>query len=88
MSSPVHSVADIVRDPHVWSRGNLVRLSDPQLGEVVTQGVVPLLSRTPGRVAGWSPYRGSDNHAILGDLLGYTPEQMHHVTQPAPAVPR
>jgi crotonobetainyl-CoA:carnitine CoA-transferase CaiB-like acyl-CoA transferase len=79
VSCRVNSIADIVGHPHVWSRGNLVRLSDPLLGEVVTQGVIPLLSRTPGRVSGWSPYPGSDNDAIFGDLLGYSPEQIRLV---------
>src|SRR5262249_47468545 len=50
----VNSVADLVREPHLWSRGALVRVTHPALGEIVTQGVVPRLSRTPGRVAGWS----------------------------------
>jgi hypothetical protein len=36
------------------------------LGEVVMPGVVPALSRTPGRVTGWSPFPGSDNDAVLG----------------------
>ena len=80
-ASTVNSVADLIREPHLWVRGDLVRLSDPALGEIVTQGVVPLLSRTPGRVAGWSRHPGSDNEAVLGDLLGYTPERIRHVTQ-------
>lgn len=80
-SSVVHSVADIVAHPHVWSRGNLMRLADPQRGEVVTQGVTPLLSRTPGRVTGWSPYPGSDNEVVLREILGYTPAQIRHVTE-------
>jgi formyl-CoA transferase len=80
-ASVVHSVADLVAHPHVWSRGNLVRLVDPQRGEVVTQGVTPLLSCTPGRVAGWSAYPGSDNVAVLGEILGYTPEHIRHITE-------
>jgi crotonobetainyl-CoA:carnitine CoA-transferase CaiB-like acyl-CoA transferase len=85
MSSQVHSVADIMRDPHVWSRANLVRLSDPKLGEIVTQGIVPTLVRTPGHVAGWSAYPGSDNDAVLGGFLGYTAEQIRRVTEPTRA---
>jgi crotonobetainyl-CoA:carnitine CoA-transferase CaiB-like acyl-CoA transferase len=81
-ASPVHSVADLVAEPHLWSRGNLVRLSDPQRGEIVTQGVVPLLSQTPGKVTGWSRFPGSDNDAVLGGILGYTAEQIRRVTQP------
>ena len=71
-ASAVNSVADLVREPHCWSRGDLVRLTHPEMGEIVTQGIVPLLSRTPGRVAGWSRRPGSDNEAVLGGLLGYT----------------
>ena len=78
----VHSVADLVREPHLWSRGALVRLSHPDLGDIVTQGVVPVLSRTPGRVAGWSRAPGSDNDAVLGGLLGYTPQQIRDATEP------
>ena len=33
-----------------WSRGDLVRLPHPELGEIVTQGIVP---RCPARRAGW-----------------------------------
>jgi formyl-CoA transferase len=80
-ASPVNSVADLVREPHLWTRGDLVRLWDPELGEIVTQGVVPLLSLTPGRVAGWSRHPGSDNEAVLGTLLGYTPSRIRGVTE-------
>ena len=79
-ASTVNSVADLVDEPHLWSRGALVRLTHPDLGEIVTQGVVPLLSRTPGRVAGWSRAPGSDNDAVLGGLLGYTPDQIRETT--------
>jgi len=70
-ASAVNSVADLVREPHCWSRGDLLRLTHPEMGEIVTQGIVPSLSRTPGRVAGWSRRPGSDNEAVLGGLLGY-----------------
>ena len=64
-------MADLIREPHLWSRNDLVRLTHPEMGEIVT-GIVPSLSRTPGRVAGWSRHPGSDNEAVLGGLLGYT----------------
>jgi len=79
-ASTVNSVTDLAREPHLWSRGDLVRRSDPELGEIVTQGIVPLLSRTPGRLTGWSSRPGSDNAAVLGTLLGYTPEQIREAT--------
>jgi crotonobetainyl-CoA:carnitine CoA-transferase CaiB-like acyl-CoA transferase len=79
-ASPVNSVADLVREPHVWSRGDLVRRADGAAGEIVTQGIVPLLSRTPGRVGDWSRRPGSDDADVLGTLLGYSPERVREVT--------
>lgn len=78
-SSVVNSVADIVVDPHVRARGNLTRISHPRLGDVLTQGVVPNLSLTPGKVVGVSPAYGHDNVAILEGLLGYSREQISRV---------
>jgi len=45
-ASAVNSVADLVREPHLWSRGDLVRRSMPH-GRDRHAGVVPVLSRTP-----------------------------------------
>ena len=78
-ASVVNSVADLAREPHCWSRGDLLRLTHPSLGEIVTQGIVPALSRTPGRVAGWSTRPGSDTEAVLRELLGFTPEQIREL---------
>jgi succinyl-CoA---D-citramalate CoA-transferase len=83
-ASVVNSVADLVREPHLWSRGDLVRQSDAEKGEIVMQGIVPIMSRTPGRLTGWSRRPGSDNEAVLGALLGYTPEQVRAVTSLGP----
>ena len=78
-ASAVNSVADLVREPHCWSRGDLLRLAHPEMGEIVTQGIVPSLSRTPGCVAGWSRQPGSDNEAVLGGLLGYTADRIREL---------
>jgi formyl-CoA transferase len=78
-ASVVNSVADLMREPHLWSRGDLVRLAHPELGEIVTQGIVPRLSRTPGRVAGWAARPGSHNEPVLRELLGFTPEQIREL---------
>jgi formyl-CoA transferase len=81
-ASAVNSVADLVSERHLWERGDLMRISDPELGEIVTQGVVPRLTRTPGRVSGWSHHPGSDDAAIFGSVLDSLPD---HV-RPAAAV--
>src|SRR5262249_939527 len=70
-ASPVNSAADLAAEPHLWERGDLVRRPDPELGEVVMQGVVPHLSQTPGRTTGWPPAPGPDSAAVLRDWLGH-----------------
>jgi len=79
-ASVVNSIADLVRDPHLWSRGDLVRRPAGAGGEIVTQGIVPVLSRTPGRLTDWSRRPGSDNETVLAALLGYSPERVREVT--------
>jgi crotonobetainyl-CoA:carnitine CoA-transferase CaiB-like acyl-CoA transferase len=86
-SCAVNSVADVLAEPHAWARGNLVRLNDPRLGEIVTPGVVPTLSRTPGRVAGWPALPGADSAAVLGGVLGYDSDRIRALTTPAPRPP-
>ena len=87
-ASVVNSIADLVREPHVWSRGDLVRRADGGAGEIVMQGIVPVLSRTPGRLGDWSRRPGSDSADVLATLLGYSPERIREVTSasgPTPA---
>jgi crotonobetainyl-CoA:carnitine CoA-transferase CaiB-like acyl-CoA transferase len=57
---PINTIADIFADPHYRARGNLVALDEPGLGEVVVPGVVPKLSRTPGRIAALGPALGRE----------------------------
>jgi formyl-CoA transferase len=83
-ASVVNSVADLVQEPHLWSRGDLVRRTDPEMGEIVMQGIVPILSRTPGRLTDWSRRPGSDNDVVLGALLGYTPQQIREISASGP----
>ena len=67
---PLNSVADLFADPHIQARGNLERLVDQVVGEVVVPGVLPRLSLTPGRVDALGPRLGEANSAVLGELLG------------------
>jgi formyl-CoA transferase len=80
-ASPVNSLAELVGDAHVWARGDLIRLTDPEIGDIVTPGVIPSLSLTPGRVTGWSKEPGSDNEGVLGGLLGYTRDEIAELTK-------
>lgn len=68
-AGPVYSVADIVADPHFQERGSLVVHHDDQLGDFLSQEVVPRLDRTPGRVRWTGPWTlGAHNDEVYGRL--------------------
>ncbi len=72
-AAPVNSVADILADPHIAARENVVTLDDAELGGPVRmQNVVGKLSRTPGRIERAGPILGEHNREILIGRLGYT----------------
>jgi crotonobetainyl-CoA:carnitine CoA-transferase CaiB-like acyl-CoA transferase len=73
---PINTIADIFADPHYRARGNLVALDEPGLGEVVVPGVVPKLSRTPGRIAALGPALGSANDAVYRGRLGLSEDDV------------
>src|SRR5579883_1518977 len=45
--APAYSAADIVADPHIASRGDLVRVADPVVGPLLQQGPFPRLDGQP-----------------------------------------
>ena len=72
----VNSVADLMADPHVAARENIVTLPDGSGGEVSMVGVLPKLSRTPGRVRHAGRPLGADNEAVYGEWLGLSPDDV------------
>ena len=69
----VNSIADIFADEHFEARGNLERVEAEGLGEVVVPGVLPTLSKTPGRVTNLGPPLGNATYEVMRDLLGMEP---------------
>ena len=70
----IYTVADIAADPHYAARGMLdtVRLADGS--ELAVPGIVPKLSRTPGRHRRAAPSVGQDNEAVLSELAAHPKE--------------
>jgi crotonobetainyl-CoA:carnitine CoA-transferase CaiB-like acyl-CoA transferase len=67
----VASVADLAADPQVAARENILRLAVPLLGTLAMPGVVPRLTRTPGRVSAPGPRTpGQHNEEVYGGRLG------------------
>jgi len=75
-ASPVNSIAHIVADPHIAARGNLIRVPDATLGELVQPGITPKLTATPGSVRRGAPTLGEHNEAIFCDLLDISPSEL------------
>jgi crotonobetainyl-CoA:carnitine CoA-transferase CaiB-like acyl-CoA transferase len=88
--APVNSVADVVADPHVQARENIITLEDEELGGPVRiQNVVGKFSRTPGEVTRPGPRLGEHNREVLVGQLGYSEEELAAVgiTLDDPIVP-
>jgi formyl-CoA transferase len=81
-ASRVNSLADLMNEPHLRARGDLIELTGAELAEIVTLGVIPSLSLTPGRMTSWSTAPGSDNEAILSGILGYSAGHLEELTKP------
>ena len=83
IAGPINTVAEVVRDPQLRSRGMLVPHYDERLGrDVLGPGIVPLLSASPGTVRSAGPARpGQHNGEVFGDLLNRTPDEIRELTE-------
>lgn len=78
-ASTVNSISDIFSNPHFAARENLVTVNDPALGEMVQPGIVPKLSRTPGRVSSPAPKLGEHNEQIYLGLLNLSRDEFERL---------
>jgi crotonobetainyl-CoA:carnitine CoA-transferase CaiB-like acyl-CoA transferase len=81
----VNSIADIFEDPQFISRENLVHARDENgddgIDDIVIPGVVPRLSRTPGRVTNLGPPLGDATDEVMRDLLGLAAAEMKRLRE-------
>jgi benzylsuccinate CoA-transferase BbsF subunit len=64
------------RDVQYAARGFLVKLKEPEAGEVITEGLPVRLSETPGGVRGPAPLMGEHTHEIASKLLGLSDDEI------------
>ena len=64
------------RDKQYAATGYLVRLNEPEAGEVVTENVPMRMSETPGKVRGLAPLMGEHTHEIARNLLGLSDDEI------------
>lgn len=77
----VNSIADIFADEHFQARGNLARIEEEGVGEVVVPGVVPTLSETPGRISNLGPPLGNATYEVLRELLDISAQEIKQLRQ-------
>ena len=75
----IYRAADMLADPHYLARQAIVRLTDPELGEIAMQNVAPRLSATPGRVAWPGPALGQHNQEVYQGLLGLPDDEVERL---------
>jgi formyl-CoA transferase len=75
----VNTVEDIFEDPQLKARDMLVEVPDDELGTVVQPGIVPKLTRSPGRISWNGPLvHGSHNADVYRGLLTLTEEELQN----------
>lgn len=77
----VNSIADIFEDAHFQARGNLARVAEDGLGDIVVPGVVPTLSATPGRITNLGPVLGEATYEVMRELLDISPDEIKRLRQ-------
>jgi crotonobetainyl-CoA:carnitine CoA-transferase CaiB-like acyl-CoA transferase len=70
------AIDDIFADPQYAARGNLQRVQDPRVGELVVPAAVPRLSKTPPLLRHLGGALGAHTQEVLGELLGLDAEAL------------
>ncbi len=78
----VNSVQELVNDPHVQAREDLISVFDPELKvNIKMQSVVPRMSKTPGEVKWVGPALGAHNREIYQNILGLSEAELSELMQ-------
>ena len=77
----IYTAKDIANDPHYAAREMIVSVPESNLGgeEVPMPGVVPKLTRSPGRVLGGAPLLGEHTEEVLRDVVD--PDRLRHLQE-------
>jgi crotonobetainyl-CoA:carnitine CoA-transferase CaiB-like acyl-CoA transferase len=77
-AGPIYSVEEIVHDPHYQEREMILEMDHPHTGPLKVPGVVPKLSKTPGKINWLGPNLGEHNQEIMKSI-GLTDEQINRL---------
>lgn len=72
----IYDAADILADPHMAARGDLVTVDDPIAGPVLQQAPYPRIDGRAPVAPAAAPKLGQHNEAVWGDLVGLGSEEL------------
>lgn len=77
----IYSIKDIFEDEHYAARGNMMKIQDERVGELVLPAAVLKFSETPTVFRHAGRGLGADNEMVYHDLLGLSQEQVRSFTE-------
>ncbi|QIN78166.1 CoA transferase [Rubrobacter marinus] len=80
-AGPIYSVTDILEDEQYRAREMIVEGEVEGVGAVKMPGLVPKLSKTPGRSEWYGGKLGAHNEEVYGGLLGLSPEEIERLSE-------
>lgn len=75
-TGPINDVGQVFADPQVRHRGMIEEVEHPTAGRVRLVGIPVKFAATPGRVQSPPPLLGEHTAEVLGQLLGYSAEDL------------
>jgi len=76
-----YSAADIVADPHMRARGDLVKVDDPVAGPVLQQAPYPRVVGTTRAAPRGAPRLGEHTEQVLSELVGLSKEEIEELSK-------
>jgi crotonobetainyl-CoA:carnitine CoA-transferase CaiB-like acyl-CoA transferase len=74
------TISEVCNDPQLISRNMIIEVDQTVSGKVKVPGSLFKLSKTPGNIQFPAPFLGENNTEILEGLLGYTKEDIDHLS--------
>ena len=74
--APINALSEVFADPQVLHRGMVVEMPGPDGGRYRAVGIPVRYSGTPPRIRLPPPGLGEHTDAVLGEVLGYSPQRI------------
>lgn len=75
-AGPIYNVEDMANDPHFQARDMIVELDVENLGKLKVPGIIPKLSKTPGKIRWAGPKLGEHTEEVLKEKVGLNEKQI------------